>query len=119
MVFSSLLFLFAFLPAFFALYYLTPARLKNFVALLASCLFYSWGAPSVLGILAAGLLIDYLLAKAIHRSPESAIERRKLLLALSVGINVCALLYYKYSNFFVDQLNRVLSGASASTIHWA
>ena len=58
MVFSSLLFIFGFLPAFFALYYVTPARLKNVVALVASCFFYSWGAPRVLLILALGLAID-------------------------------------------------------------
>ena len=121
MVFSSLLFIFAFLPAFFALYYVTPARLKNFVALVASCFFYSWGAPRVLLILALGLAIDYVIAKGIHASGTegSADKRRKLLLTLSIVINVGALLYYKYSNFFVGELNRVSHWFSGPTLQWA
>ncbi|MFZ5890916.1 MAG: MBOAT family O-acyltransferase [Myxococcota bacterium] len=122
MVFSSLLFIFAFLPAFFALYYLTPAKLKNAVALIASVLFYSWGAANVLGILVVGLVIDYLLARAIHRTEpdsEQAIKRRKILLAVSVVINVGALLYYKYSNFAVAQVNLVSKWLGGPQLHWA
>jgi alginate O-acetyltransferase complex protein AlgI len=121
MVFSSLLFIFAFLPAFFALYYVTPARLKNAVALLASCFFYSWGAASVLGILAVGLVIDYLIAKAIYRiepDSEPAERRRKLLLAASIALNVGALLYYKYSNFAVAQVNGLAKLLSLPPMHW-
>ena len=51
MVFSSLLFLYAFLPVFLALYYLAPLRYRNAVALGGSLLFYGWGEPGFLGIL--------------------------------------------------------------------
>ncbi|MGC4088075.1 MAG: MBOAT family protein [Polyangiaceae bacterium] len=122
MVFSSLLFVFAFLPAFFALYYLAPARLKNAVALIASCLFYSWGAPSVLGILLVGLVVDYVIAKVIYgieSDTASSQRKRKLLVGLSVAINVGALLYYKYTNFFVDQLSAVSQLCSGPALHVA
>jgi alginate O-acetyltransferase complex protein AlgI len=71
----------------------------------------------VLGILAVGLAIDYVIAKAIDR--DASEPRRRAWLTLSIGINVLSLLYFKYSNFFVAQLNGVLKSASAPTIHWA
>lgn len=85
MAFSSLLFIFGFLPAFFAAYYLTPRRFKNAVALIASCIFYSWGAANVFAILIVGLVVDYVLGNAIARiEPTSlrAARARQLLLAL-------------------------------------
>jgi alginate O-acetyltransferase complex protein AlgI len=122
MSFSSLLFIFAFLPAFFAIYYVTPARSKNAVALVASCFFYSWGAPEALGMLAVGLVVDYVLANAIHRIEpvsEAAVRRRKLLLAISIAINVGALLYYKYTNFAVAQVNTIARWSGVAQLRWA
>ena len=60
MVFSSLLFLFIFLPLTLAAYYLTPARYRNIPALLASLLFFAWGAPRIVFLLAGTSLADYL-----------------------------------------------------------
>jgi alginate O-acetyltransferase complex protein AlgI len=122
MVFSSLLFLFGFLPVFFGLYYLVPARLKNAIALIASCVFYSWGAANVFGIVLVGLALDYLLANKIARiQPDSprAVSQRKWLLALSIAANVGALAYYKYSGFFVEQVNLVLGAFSARPLKLA
>ena len=122
MVFSSVLFVFGFLPAFFAVYYLTPSRLKNFVALVASVVFYSWGAANVLGVLLVGLIIDYVIARAIYRiepSNDAAVHRRKQLLAVSLVVNVGALLYYKYTNFGVAQLNAIAQLVHLPKISWA
>jgi alginate O-acetyltransferase complex protein AlgI len=122
MAFSSLLFLFGFLPAFFAVYYLAPRRLKNVVALVASCIFYSWGAANVFAILVVGLVIDYALGNAIAKlEPVSlrAVRLRKLFLGLSVALNVGALAYYKYSNFFVAQLNGMLKTCHLPSLGWA
>jgi len=121
MAFSSLLFLFGFLPAFFAVYYLTPRRLKNSVALVASCIFYSWGAANVFIILLVGLVVDYVLGNAIDRiepTTARAVRLRKLLLGTSVALNVGALGYYKYSNFFIVQLNGLLRALHVRPLAW-
>jgi alginate O-acetyltransferase complex protein AlgI len=122
MVFSSLLFVFAFLPLFFAVYYCTPARFKNAVALIASCLFYAWGAAGVFGVLVGGLLIDYVVAgaiAAINPETESGRRTRKRLVALAIVINVAALGYFKYANFFVDQVNAVLRAFGSGPLRWS
>ena len=121
MAFSSLRFLFGFLPLFVGLYYAAPSKLKNLVALLASCLFYSWGAANVFGILVVGLVIDYVLANWIGRiesDDERARRLRRLLLGASVATNVGALAYYKYSNFFVAQLDAALKSVGVQPLGW-
>jgi alginate O-acetyltransferase complex protein AlgI len=121
MAFSSLLFIFGFLPLFLAAYYATPRRLKNLVALLASCLFYSWGAADILGLLLIGLVIDYVLGNAIARTEpttDQATRLRKALLTTSIVINIGALGYYKYSNFFVTQLNAGLQAGGFTAVGW-
>src|SRR4051794_37946208 len=121
MAFSSLLFLFGFLPVFLLVYYLAPARFKNFVALVASCLFYSWGAANVLLILVVGLVIDYAIGNAIAElepTTQRAQRLRKLLLLASIVVNVGALGYFKYSNFFVAQLNIGLTACGLPNVGW-
>lgn len=107
MIFSSTLFLFYFLPAFFLFYYLVSDKLKNYVILAGSIIFYIWGAPRFIFILLASIILDFTLAHQIHRSQGT---KRKLFLIISVVINTGILLYFKYFNFFIDNIN-VLLGA--------
>ena len=58
MIFSSLLFLFRFMPAAFLLYYLTPNKLKNLTLLILSLFFYAWGEPKYIWIMAVSILVD-------------------------------------------------------------
>jgi len=116
MVFSSLFFLFLFLPVFCGIYYAVPARFKNAVALAFSLLFYSWGAANFLGIVLAGLALDYWIAgKIAGLSRENAREQRyrNVLLVVSIASNLGALAYYKYANFFVAQWNVLLVACKA------
>ena len=103
MVFSSALFLFYFLPFFLLAYLLTPVRYKNTTALLGSLLFYLWGSPSFFPLLIGTVVIDYYLGKNIYSTTQ--VVRRKSLLAVGVVMNVGLLAYFKYANFFVDNLN--------------
>jgi alginate O-acetyltransferase complex protein AlgI len=117
MVFSSLLFLFLFLPVALAVYFLTPPRFRNIPALAASLLFFAWGAPRFVFVLAATSLADYL--AGAHLSPGTGSEqKRKWILAGSVLLNLVFLLYFKYANFFVDQANALLSAAGADPMTW-
>jgi alginate O-acetyltransferase complex protein AlgI len=117
MVFSSILFLFVFLPAFLLAYYLTPNRYRNVTAALASMLFYAWGAPNFLFVLLGCAVIDFNLGRLVHR--ERAARRRKLWLGLSLAINLGLLAFFKYANFGVDQLNAVLGALGLSQVAWA
>jgi alginate O-acetyltransferase complex protein AlgI len=112
MVFSSLLFLFGFLPIFLVAYYLTPVRYRNYTALLASIFFYSWGEPIFAVILVSTSLFDYILSRYIAARVGSI---RTRLLVVGVGINILLLLYFKYANFFVHEITTLL-GLSAN--HW-
>lgn len=116
MVFSSSLFLLFFLPLFLFVYYLTEKKYKNGVALIASILFYSWGAPKFVFIILGSTFLDFYLVKILHLTTKE--RQKKLLLGLSISINLGLLLYFKYVNFFVDNVNYLLQGAGFSNISW-
>lgn len=116
MVFSSLNFIFLFLPITLALYGLSPSRWRNVVLFSASCLFYSWGAPKFLFILLASSALDYFLAHRIHLLNRPAEKKRMLVLGLI--LNAGLLLYFKYANFFIDQVNTVLTVAGKDSVYW-
>ncbi|HLL85527.1 MAG TPA: MBOAT family protein [Longimicrobium sp.] len=118
MPFSSLLFVCGFLPAFLLVYWAAPARLKNAVALGFSLLFYAWGAPTFLPVVLGLAAVDTALAHGIARSTGA--RRRKLLLASGVALHLCVLGYFKYSHFFMEELQRVLGVLPGSLgLHWA
>ncbi len=106
MVFSSVLFLFRFFPVTFAVYYLTPAKFKNLVLLIASLIFYSWGEARYFPIMAATILVDYLAGLWIERNRG---KRRLCQLGLAVAMcfNLGTLFYFKYANFFLSNINGI------------
>jgi len=115
MVFSSVLFLVYFLPVFLLIYYLLPNKLKNPFVLLASIIFYSWGAPRLVLIILFTLMIDFFIVRAMK---EKEGRPRMILLVLSVVMNVGLLVYFKYMNFFVGNINTMLSCLGMQSIHW-
>lgn len=115
MVFSSSLFLLYFLPVFLAIYYLLPYKSKNTFIVIASILFYSWSGALYVLFLLASLLFDFYIAKYIH---DSTGKKRKQILAFSVIINVGLLLYFKYANFFIENVNTALSSAGMQAVSW-
>lgn len=116
MVFSSTLFLLYFLPLFLVVYYLADTRYKNAVILTFSIFFYAWGAPRFLFVILGSVILDYYLSHFIHNSEG---KKKKVLLIFSVCINVSVLLYFKYANFFVENLNNALLSLGASgPIKW-
>jgi alginate O-acetyltransferase complex protein AlgI len=115
MIFASNLFCFYFLPFFMVLYLLTPLKLRNWTALGGSVLFYAWGAPVFIFVLLGSAMADFVLARAIHRSPK---RRANRLLALGVVFNLGLLVYFKYANFFVENINAFMHGLGASGLAW-
>ena len=114
MVFSSNLFLFAFLPLFLGCYYLTPWRAKSGLILLFSYAFYAWWRPDFLGLLVGVTLVSYAFALAIAGAENEA--RRYHLLTAGVSINLLALAYFKYANFGIESLNAALLAAGFQQI---
>jgi len=108
MVFSSFIFLFAFLPATLATYYLSPPRGRNGVLLAASLFFYAWGAPRFVLVLLAGTWIDWTISRRIAALALGAASRRRWLVA-SLSLNLALLAYFKYATFGVAQLGRLAS----------
>ena len=94
MIFSSLLFLFWFMPVFFLIYYLVPMRAKNFVLLVGSMVFYGWGEPKYLILLVISILVNYLAGLLIHRFRGRA-DRIVLVCALVFDIGM--LFFFKYA----------------------
>jgi alginate O-acetyltransferase complex protein AlgI len=115
MIFSSNLFIFGFMPIFFATYYLTPRVGKNALILLVSLAFYEFGAGPVVVVLALSIVVNYAAACAIEVADGGT---RKLIFWLTVTVNVMSLFYYKYFNFAWQAADSVTGGA-LERIGWA
>ncbi|HPX34812.1 MAG TPA: MBOAT family protein [Bacteroidales bacterium] len=117
MVFSSNLFLLYFLPSFLIVYYIIPRKLKNLFTLLASIFFYAWGAPDFIFIVLAAIIIDFYIVDIMHKS--TLLKAKRILLGISVLINIGLLAYFKYANFLVENFNEILSLLGYEPINWA
>ncbi len=99
-------------------YHLVPRSLKNVVALLGSYLFYAWGEPIFSIVLLGSSLIDYLLSLYLVRHADDEQFKRKCVLAASIASNIGTLLYAKYSNFFMEQLNVTQGWLGHDPLSW-
>ena len=116
MVFSSILFIFYFLPLFFLVYYFVDKRYKNSIILLGSVIFYAWGAPKFIFVLLGTTVVDFYVVRLMSKQSKKA--SRRLLMSLSICINLGLLFYFKYSNFFIENLNHLLLLAGVKEIAW-
>ena len=116
MVFSSSIFLLYFLPAFLLLYHLVPGNWKNYVILIASITFYAWGAPKFLFVILGSTILDFYIVRQLYRS--EAKKARKSWLAVSLSLNLGLLAYFKYANFFVENLNAALLEMGVEEVAW-
>ena len=109
MLFSSITFLFLFLPVVMAVYYIVPGRAKNVVLLIASLFFYAWGEPVYVVLMILSILFNYFCGRDIRACAEAEDERRaKLSLAFAVTVNVLILGFFKYYGFILDSVNSFL-----------
>ncbi len=107
MVFSSVLFIFRFLPAALILYYSAPKKAKNLVLLIVSLVFYSWGEVRYLPVMLATILTNYFCARAIDRfSERKALKRLFFTLALTVSFGF--LFVFKYLDFLISSVGSLL-----------
>ena len=107
MVFSSLTFLFIFLPLTLLLYYILPDKFKNFLVLLASLVFYAWGEPVYIVLMILSILFNYFCGLDIGEYVDTpSLAKRKLIFA--VAINVLILSFFKYYGFLIESINGIL-----------
>lgn len=107
MVFSSLLFLFLFLPAVLALYFVSPRRIRNLILFLTSLVFYAWGEPVYIVIMLLSTVTDFSFGLLLSR-PKLSPRQRKGIVASSIVVNLALLSYFKYADFLISNVNAVL-----------
>lgn len=107
MLFSSIVFLFTFLPAVMLLYYLLPVRFRNVILLLASLVFYAWGEPVYLFLMLLSILFNYFSGLDIARNLQDK-RAAKRSLVFNLIINLAVLGFFKYEGFVLDTLNGIL-----------
>ncbi|NLC40135.1 MAG: MBOAT family protein, partial [Clostridiaceae bacterium] len=103
MLFSSITFLYYFLPSLLIVYFLTPKKGKNLVLMIASFTFYGWGEPVYLLFMLLSVAVHYVLALLIERHQGRKLAR--LWLVLAVTFSLALLGYFKYADFFIQNFN--------------
>ena len=104
MVFSSISFIFIFLPVLLTVYFLSRANIRNYILLLASIIFYAWGNPKYLIILLSTILTNYAGSIFLCKYPKY----KKIILFLTIFVNLSILFYFKYFNFVITNINHFM-----------
>jgi len=108
MLFSSLVFLFYFLPVALMIYYLSPKKSRNILLLIFSLVFYAWGGVSYTIILIISLFSNFIFAKRINKT------HKKLWLIIGLIFNVSIIIVFKYLDFFIENMNFLAKHFSAT-----
>ena len=116
MVFSSNIFLFFFLPIFLIAYFVTPQKFRNYTLLFFSIVFYAYGAPDFVFLLVGECIINYFLVRGMAKTEK--VGTKKLLCGLSVIMALGLLLYFKYANFFMENLNTIMGWTHHEPLDW-
>ena len=104
MVFSSTIFLFGFLPLSLLIYYVTPLWGRNLALFLLSMIFYGFGEPTYIAVMLFSVAVAYLTGFPIGKYRTLNPRRAKIWLILSLCLNLAPLLFFKYTNFFLENL---------------
>ena len=104
MVFSSLVFLFLFLPIVLTMYYISNDKFKNYILLLSSLFFYAWGEPKYIFLMILSIFINYIFGIKVSKDSQS----KKLWLIFSIIFNLGILVIFKYANFLTDNINSIM-----------
>lgn len=103
MVFSSIIFIYYFLPLLLLIYFICPKKYRNLVLLLFSMLFYFYGEKTYIILLLSSCLFNYIIGRLIGN------KKKKSYLIVGVVVNLLLLMYFKYTNFFIDNFNSIFN----------
>ncbi len=103
MLFSSIPFIYYFLPLVFLIYFLVPRKLKNFTLLVSSLIFYAWGEPKLTAVMLVSIATGYISGLILEKYRNT--KKGRLILCLSLLIPVAFLVYFKYTDFFISSFN--------------
>lgn len=106
MVFSSIPFLFYFLPCILIFYFVLPIKYRNLLLFLGSMIFYAWGEPKNIFIMLVSVLVGYACGILIEKGRNQ--KRKNIYLVLSTVFMLSFLVYYKYANFLIESVNSAL-----------
>ena len=110
MVFSSLLFLFRFLPLVLGIYFLAPKRWRNLVLFIASLIFYAWGEPVYILLILLSTVIDYTAGRCVDYFKSNGNNgKAKVAVAVSVVVNLSLLCFFKYTDFLIGTMDNLFS----------
>ena len=104
MVFSSIIFMFTFLPLSLLLYYIMPRKFKNLILLMISLVFYAWGEPVYVLLMIFTIVFDYIMALIIDRTREDKVKSKVIFIG-TIGVNLLILGFFKYYGFLIDNIN--------------
>lgn len=107
MVFSSVVFLYIFLPILLICYFLVPSKFKNAIMIIASLVFFAWGEIRYIAIMLLLAVMDYVCGKKIDQNWENK-EKKRYYLWFDIGVNILILFFFKYSDFIIDNINNLL-----------
>ena len=106
MVFSSLLFMFRFLPVVLVLYFAAPRKVRNLILFVFSLFFYAWGEPRYVFLMLFSITMDYTMGRLISKFKEQGkLKKAKFALAFSVTVNLGILAFFKYADFIIGSIN--------------
>ena len=112
MVFSSILFLFYYLPIVLVIYFISPRKYRNLILFLSSLFFYSWGEPKYIWIMLFSTVVDYTCGRKVHfHKSHDNITKAKLWLTVSIFTNLGLLGFFKYSDFLISNLNNLFNAS--------
>ncbi|WP_343288384.1 MBOAT family O-acyltransferase [Turicibacter bilis] len=108
MLFSSTVFIFYFLPITLLIYFMVPKKLRNYVLLISSLVFYAWGGLLYFPLLIISIILNYICGLKIGKYENKPIKKKRVLIT-SIILNVLFLGIFKYTNFIVDNLNALFN----------
>ena len=109
MVFSSIPFIFFFLPVFLILYYLVPYKVINILLLIFCLIFYAWGEPIYILLMIFSSVVDYTNGRMIEKYAQNNQKRKNLFLIISIIVNLSLLGFFKYADFLIGSINSLLN----------
>lgn len=107
MVFSSLVFLFVFLPITLLFYFIVPRKYRNFILLIVSLIFYAWGEPVYIVLMLFSTVIDFINGLLVEKYADQPKKAKKVVI-FAVIVNLSLLTFFKYSGFIVSNVNALI-----------